>query len=180
MQKVQYEIIKNENVELKKIANYINSLEYDYITSRVIEISHYNVTHPQFLIGIGSNQGIKEGFAVVDSAGIIGRVSNIRSESANIIPITHSASKIPVVLIPSGIRAIAEGGSRNNKNLLQLHYIEGAETVPDNEIVITSHLESLIPFGINVGRVLNIESKPHVKIASDISRIGIVSIIKID
>ena len=80
--------LEEEIKELKKLTNINNTLvEYDYLNATVIERNR-EYWFNTITINKGKNDGITIDMAVIDSNGLLGRISNVRDNSSVVKLIT--------------------------------------------------------------------------------------------
>ncbi|MEH6772571.1 MAG: rod shape-determining protein MreC, partial [Cereibacter changlensis] len=61
------------------------------------------------LLNVGARDGIRDGWATMDGIGLVGRISGVGRNTARVILLTDSNSRIPVIVQPSGQRALLSG-----------------------------------------------------------------------
>ena len=61
------------------------------------------------LLNVGARDGIRDGWAAVDGIGLVGRISGVGKRTARVILLTDSNSRVPVVVQPSGQKALLSG-----------------------------------------------------------------------
>ena len=61
------------------------------------------------LLNVGARDGIIDGWATMDGLGLVGRISGVGEKTSRVILLTDSNSRVPVVVQPSGQRAILSG-----------------------------------------------------------------------
>lgn len=103
----------------------------------------------RIIINKGSNQGIREGDAVVDQTGLIGQISQVHPVSSEVTILVDSNSVIPVMVARTGVRSLAHGGSGS----IALRYFPTDADLQPNDLLVTSGLDSIYPAGIPVARV---------------------------
>lgn len=103
----------------------------------------------RIIINKGSNQGIREGDAVVDQTGLIGQISQVHPVSSEVTILVDSNSVIPVMVARTGVRSLAHGGSGG----IALRYFPTDADLQPNDLLVTSGLDSIYPAGIPVARV---------------------------
>lgn len=102
------------------------------------------------VIDAGGNDRIAKGQAIMDSAGLVGRVDGVATYASRVLLITDLNSRVPVRLERDRSPAIAAGTNRNALELI--HLPKGVEVVVGDRVV-TSGDGGLFPAGIPVGRV---------------------------
>ena len=147
----EFELLSIENKLLKNVLNYMSDLNQEYITTRVV-LENVNIEGKKYLVNIGKDHGINEGYAAVNENGLIGRVIEVGKNSSRVLLITDIASKIPAISLNSGIQCMVVGNHKNAYLLLK--YIPENVQLEDGENIITSGEGQVMPYGINIGKVV--------------------------
>ena len=136
----------NENNALKKLLNYTssNNQGQHYVTTRVIgHIS--SLTSAVVLINAGSAQGVMAGQAVINENGLIGKVTRVFQSSAEVMLITDSKFRMPIIMRDSGEHAIFSGSTLN------LSFTSKQPKVFEGEMAMTMGDDKVFPSYIPVG-----------------------------
>jgi len=173
-QVLRIDIIDRENFELKQLIKYINPHTFNYISAKVVSANFYNFGL-QMMLNVGIKNGISEGQAVINSAGIVGRVINVSSQSSKIMTWNNVNFKIPIVLLKSGIHCIANGAN-NNIYMKLVHLPENIRPI-EGEIAITSGEGGILPAGIRVGKIERTELEEEKFIVKPAANIDLFSIV---
>ncbi|MEM8743833.1 MAG: rod shape-determining protein MreC [Pseudomonadota bacterium] len=129
------------------------------------------------LINLGREQGIRNGYAVVDGDGFIGRVVHSGDTASRAILINDLNSRIPVVVGPAAVRAVLVG---DNTNKPRLEFLPNSAAVYDGDTVSTSGHGGLLPRGLQIG-VVSGASKPHrVRTHATLGELELVSVLFYD
>jgi rod shape-determining protein MreC len=104
----------------------------------------------------GKQDGVKKYQAVVSKDGLIGRVIETGRHSSRLLLVTDLNSRIPVVGMQSGEKALAIG---NNGDKMQLSYIRENSNLKPGEILVTSGDDGVLPYGLRVGVVESVGDK---------------------
>ncbi|MEZ5912316.1 MAG: rod shape-determining protein MreC [Paracoccaceae bacterium] len=102
------------------------------------------------LLNVGERDGIRDGWAVMDGLGLVGRISGVGQSTARVILLTDSNSRIPVTIQPSGQRAILSG---DNSAIPPLDFLEAADQVRPGDRVVSSGDGGVFPAGLLVGQI---------------------------
>lgn len=160
------ESMEAENIELKQEINklkeelnidYVLS-EYDYLNATVISrnsLYWYNT----LTIDKGKNNGLKDGMVVINSTGLIGKITNVSTFSADVKLITtnDTNNKISVTITNGNNKLTGLINSYNYEDgYLKVEGISNTEVVNIGDYVYTSGLGGVFPSGILIGRVENI------------------------
>ncbi len=164
VQLAQYEIIENElntlreeNERLKGLLNYTEITQnYTYVTARVIGKSQ-GVWFGEFTVNAGRNDGVMENQAVVNSKGLVGRVSSVSANTCKVTSIIDSTSDVSVMVERTRDYGFARGILNvDEKEKLELYYLpSGYDLVPGDNI-LTSGIGGIFPKGIAIGTVTEV------------------------
>ncbi len=157
-------ILYSENIRLKSLLNFLSQHDnWEYVTTRVTVTN----VHGNIFIAAGREHGVQNGQLVVNNSGLVGKVVDVDRFSARLLPLHNKNFRIPVMIVESGIKAIAVG---NNLDYLELLYLP--TTVQEGSLVVTS--ENDLP-EIYVGQVIQ---NNRIKSNINIKQIDFVSIVK--
>ena len=134
--------------ELKKLYGLQQKGIHNVIGAEVIS----NGKDPLFerlIIGKGSQDGLKVGDAVIDQSGLIGLLTQVHTQSAEIGLISGGQSIVPIAVSRTGERNLAYG----NGNGLDLRYFPTGSDLKPGDILLTSGLDGTYPAGIPVATV---------------------------
>ncbi len=102
------------------------------------------------LISAGSSDGVTRYQAVVDEAGVVGRVVQAGQWTSRVLLVTDLNSKIPVRVERTGDLAVAEG---QNASFLRLRFLPKDSSVREGDRILTSGHGGVFPPGLPVARV---------------------------
>ncbi len=148
----------------QQLAELLSQLGLEWIgdipttTARVVAGSPSNFSHTVD-INKGSDDGIQEGMAVVNGAGLVGRIVQVTSGRSTVQLITDPDFAVGVRLIPSGVTGTARGRGRGDDLLVDSNIQIGSDDVPEaGTALTTSGLElSAFPESIPVGKVREVK-----------------------
>lgn len=189
------ESLEAQNIELRQeIAKLKEELDmehvlsdYEYMNATVVSrnsLYWYNT----LTIDKGSRNGIKEGMVVINSTGLIGKVTNVSRGSSDVKLITtnDTNNKISVV-ISNGHEDLVGliNGYDYDSGYLEVEGISNTETVSVGDIVYTSGLGGVFPSGVLIGYVESITTDVYdlakiinVKPSAKFDNINYVTILK--
>lgn len=189
------ESIESENAELKKEIEELKSelniehvlSDYDYLNATVIS-RNATTWYNNLTIDKGSHNGITEGMVVINSTGVIGKITNVSTFSSDVKLITtkDTNNKISVTII-SGDNHLT--GLINNYDYktgyLEVEGISNTEKVSVGDLVYTSGLGGVFPSGILIGKVESITTDVYdlakiinVSPSADFDNINYVTVLK--
>ncbi|WP_120499396.1 rod shape-determining protein MreC [Roseovarius sp. EL26] len=131
----------------------LNNVQLDsrltYITGVVIADSG-SPFRQSVLINVGAKDGIVDGWAAMDGLGLVGRISGVGNNTARVILLTDTSSRIPVVIQPSGQRALLIG---DNTLAPLVEFIESPDQVRPGDRIMTSGDGEVFPTDLLVGQI---------------------------
>jgi rod shape-determining protein MreC len=128
------------------------------------------------LLNVGSRDGIMEGWATMDGIGLVGRISGVGERTSRVILLTDSNSQIPVVVQPSGQKALLSG---DNSTLPLLEFLEDADQVRPGDRVVTSGDGAMFPAGLLVGQVaMGSDKRLRVVLSADYQRLEFLRVLR--
>lgn len=148
----EYEIIKNENEQLKQALNLAKKYEqFKTVPGTIIsrDISNYSKT---LVINIGSDDGVKEKMTVIAEEGLVGYVVSTTNNTAKIQTITDSASATSCLASSTRDSMICKG-TIENKSTLSASNIDTNARIIQGDSVETSGLGGIYAKGIHVGKI---------------------------
>lgn len=103
----------------------------------------------------GERDGLRPGQPVVDEAGVVGQVTRVFAQSAELTLLTDKDQSIPVMLTRNGLRGVAYGGAA--PGTLELRFVPANADIIAGDVLVTSGLDGLYPGGLPVARVVSVE-----------------------
>lgn len=149
-----------QGAEVKKLLNLSSSglipAGRAPVTARVIARSP-TVWYSTVQIDHGSSSGIRLDDPVVTGDGLVGRIGELTSGTAQVILITDHTSSVAARVEPVGATGVIEPEVGNPKELV-LAFVEHGKTINETQPVVTAGfsmggLDSLFPPGIPIGEV---------------------------
>lgn len=128
------------------------------------------------LLNIGRRDGIMDGWATMDGIGLVGRISGVGKNTARVILLTDSNSRIPVTIQPSGQRALLVG---DNSSRPPVEFLENPEQVRPGDRVVTSGDGGVFPAGLLVGQVAkDTDRRLRVQLTADYERLDFLRVLR--
>lgn len=147
--------LKSENEQLRQILNFNKDSEHDYVMSKIVgkDINRSNT----FIINKGKNDGIALDYPVIAGHGvIIGKIIEVRNNISVVLLLTDNLSQLGITkqdLNKSIGLAQGEFGLSIKAELIPQD-IE----LNEDDIIISSGLEKIVPRGLIIGRISRITS----------------------
>jgi rod shape-determining protein MreC len=156
---------EGDNEEFRKLLGLVDDNpglgEYELVTARVIQRSP-TVWFSDVTIDKGSSAGIERNDTVVNGDGLVGRITDLTSGTAQVQLITDHDNAVSAQVLPSGPTGIVEPEVGDPEDLL-LDFIDNEETIQVNQTLATAGwsngaISSAYPPGIPIGRVSEAEA----------------------
>ncbi len=144
--------LERENAALRTLMEYRPGPLASYISARLVG----GLGSPfvrVLMLNAGARDGVKRGQAVLDSKGMVGRIVEVGKRSARVLLLTDLNSRIPIILEPSGDRAILAG---DNSDTLHLELLSPKASITVGMRTSTSGHGGKLPPGLPIGRVSRI------------------------
>ena len=166
------DFLELENIQLRKLIEEQVTSSSNLLSARVM-LDKQSLYLNSFIINIGSNKGVKKGFAVLDGDNFIGRIVDVNFFSSRVLLISDLNSKIPVLVEPLAYHAILSG---HGKSKPTLEYLPKKHNVQNGDKVYTSGKEGLFSPGIPIGEIIIEDNIIRIESFSDLSQITFVNI----
>ena len=128
------------------------------------------------LLNVGARDGIRDGWATMDGIGLVGRISGVGERTSRVILLTDSNSRIPVVVQPSGQKAILSG---DNSMVPPMDFVEHPDQIQPGDRVVTSGDGGVFPAGLLVGSVvLGSDNRLRVALKADYQRLEFLRVLR--
>ncbi|MEZ5126695.1 MAG: rod shape-determining protein MreC [Thermoleophilia bacterium] len=149
-----------ENKELRAVLNMRDGDIFPdgakFVSGRVVARST-TAWYSTVTIDVGKDDGVAVYDAVVNGSGLVGRVTSVTSDAAQVTLITDQQSFVDAVVLPDGAEGILAGSVTGD---LTLGYVDKSERVKVGEYVVTSGREgSIFVRGIPIGSVESVGSQ---------------------
>lgn len=177
--------MENQINEMKKILS-INNILSEYENINCVVISHDpGYWYDKITINKGSNDGIKEGMAVINNNGLLGKVVSTTGFNSVVQLLTsENINKISVKLENNDDYIYGLITNYNKED--NIYLVDGISTgIEVDSKVTTTGFGDIFPAGILVGKVVNSKSDNYdlartieIKPSVDFNNINIVSVLK--
>jgi rod shape-determining protein MreC len=145
--------------ELKALLRFeeLKTFPKDYRAVNTTVISFPGTTSQQVTIAAGANRGIRLNTPVVTADGLIGHVTVVGRDTAQVTLLTDSLSSVPAVDVTQGVSGIIRHGPRGT---FTLDRVSKEATVKKDDIIVTRgtvdrRYPDYYPYGIQIGTVLS-------------------------
>jgi len=160
---------------------------YTPVAARVIGRSP-TVWYSAITINKGTDDGVAVDQPVLTGSGLVGKISDTSADAARVTLLTDHTSGVSGQVVPNGANGLVKATVGNPSDLI-LDFVQKGRPVPKGSTVITSgwrssHLESLFPRGIPIGKVTQVDSnerelyqRVHLKPFADMHTLDIVEVL---
>jgi rod shape-determining protein MreC len=157
------------------------------VTGRVIGRSP-TVWFSTVTLDVGSNSDVAVDDPVITGDGLVGRVTDTTSGTAQVTLITDHRSAVSATVVPSGPSGVLKP-EVGDPQVLLLDFIENDRPVREGETVVTAgwtsgRLASVFPYGIPIGRVTEASvgeqetfTQVHVEPFADVRELDFVEVL---
>ena len=161
-----------ENKKLRKLINESNNSEE--VLSKVL-IDKESPYLKSIVLNKGSKENIKNGMAIMHGVYLVGQVIEVNYTNSRALLLSDLNSKIPVLLLPARIQAVASGTGKNYGTIEYTKKEYENKLYDKDRIVYTSGLAGIFKPGIPVGRISK-NSNNKVEFFSDFTQLEYVKI----
>jgi rod shape-determining protein MreC len=109
----------------------------------------------KLIIDKGLTQGVKAGQPVVDSAGIVGQVTNTAPFTSEVTLLTEKDQSVPVMLVRNGLRAIAVGSGKDGT--IDVPFMPVSADIQPGDMFVSSGIDGTYPPGLVVAQVTAVD-----------------------
>ena len=128
------------------------------------------------LVNVGARNGVIDGSAAVDGNGLVGRVVGIGQHTTRLLLLTDFSSRVPVMVQPSGVRAILAG---DGTSAPLMEFLENPDEVNPGDLVRTSGDGGVYPTDLPVGRLVALPGGAwRVALSADYDRLEFVRLLR--
>src|SRR6185436_17905409 len=149
--------LESENATLRGLNSALPEVIDKRLIGEVISVE-LSTLRQRLLINRGASSGVYRAQPVITGAGVLGQVYRIGPFSSEIILVSDAEHALPVQVLRSGVRTIALGTGR--ATALELPYVPQNYDVKVGDILVTSGLDKVFPFGLPVARVTRVDKDP--------------------
>ncbi len=162
----EMEVLVDENAALREALGWKAKEPRHVVAAEVWSQGGGLGTWPRLVLGVGSQQGIRAGDAVVVAEGLVGRVSStLSAHTCEVILLSDPACRVAVE-VPGVAKGIVQGAQGVDfgetpedvllylADPLKMRYVGKDQTLTPRDVVLTEGSGGLFPRGLVVGTVL--------------------------
>jgi len=167
--------LEQENARLLDLNKVRLDPKLTYVTGVVMTDSG-SPFRQSILLNVGERDGIIDGWPTMDGIGLVGRISGVGQNTARVILLTDTSSRIPVTIQPSGQKAILAGDNTLNP---PLEFLENADLIRPGDRVVTSGDGGVFPPDLLVGQVaLGVDRRLRTRLSADYGRLEFLRVLR--
>ena len=148
------ELLEAENQFLRKLVETRRQLGSRVAPASIL----YSARDPfnrRVILDRGSDQGVIAGQPVVDDLGVVGQVTRVAPDYAEVTLLTDRNQSIPAQVVRNGLRTVVFG---TGDGRLEMRYMSSNADVQVGDWIVTSGIDGIYPRGLKVGKVESLES----------------------
>lgn len=142
---------------LQQILAFREHYIYSTVTAQVIGTSGTDQSRVLY-IDKGTKDGLKPDMAVITPDGIVGKLKDVFSDTAQVLEISDQSSGAGVLLEATRLRGVLRGNALGQPQVINLL---PDERIKPGEKVVTSGGDEIFPRGLPVGEVDHVTSDPQ-------------------
>jgi rod shape-determining protein MreC len=147
---LQSQQVGAENERLRKLLGARERTGHGAIVGTVLYESRDRFSH-KIVLHVGTVDGVRAGNPVIDDVGVVGQVTRVFTNTAEVTLLTDKDQSIPIQIVRNGLRGIAFGGA--DPGTLDLRFMAANADVENGDVAVTSGLDGIYPAGLPVGKV---------------------------
>lgn len=158
----QTEELKTENERLKKLLDFKTNqapIIGFQVSGAVVIGRDPNNWFGIITINKGSNDGVRPNMTVINQQGLIGRVTSVGADTAEVLLITDPRSGVSALVQQNRVPGMVEGIAGFQGQVRMVHISLGA-SVEKGEAVVTSGVGSIYPKGVPIGWIQEVGREP--------------------
>ncbi|UXX84997.1 rod shape-determining protein MreC [Roseovarius pelagicus] len=167
--------LEQENARLLDLNNVRLDPRLTFVTG-VVSADSGSPFRQSVVLNVGARDGIVDGWAAMDGLGLVGRISGVGQNTARVLLLTDTSSRIPVIVQPSGQSALLMG---DNSAAPLIDFLEDSGQVRPGDRVITSGDGGVFPAGLLVGSIAEDPGgRRRLRLAADYERLEFLRVLR--
>lgn len=159
-----YEIATEENQWLREFLMYAGAEPKLSFVDAVAVGRESGDYVTSFTLNKGSLHGVAVGMAVIEENGLVGYVSEVGVSYCKITTVINDGTSAGVICPRSGASGTLEGDySYISTGLCKMICPDPDADISEGDVIYTSGVGSVYPYGISVGRVESVERDPYTR-----------------
>ncbi len=151
------ETVTAENIRLRELLKGAKRVDEAVMVTEIIGVDPDPFTH-EIIINRGASSGVYLGQPLLDANGVMGQITVVSRFTSRALLITDARHSIPVQVNRNGVRAVASGVGIFDK--LELQHVPISADIKKGDLLVSSGLGGVFPFGYPVALVASIGHDP--------------------
>jgi rod shape-determining protein MreC len=178
----ELQTLRAENGRLRSALSFLDRQAHDLVSAEIVATSPNNWKRT-VLINHGADAGLRKGMAVITPDGIVGRISEVRDYSAEVILISdkREGNYIGGVVARTRTMVIVSGGGVWGQCIVRPAVEDYFIDLKQNDLILTAENSDFFPRGLPIGRVVKVtRGSNHMAIQADLKpavKIGAMQIV---
>lgn len=148
------QLLRTENDRLRGLLNARARYAGEEVLAEVLYLGRDPFSQKLY-VNKGAGSNVKAGQAVIDAAGVIGQVTRVFPDVAEVTLLTEKDHTIPVKVERSGVRTLLVGAGTGH--LPELRFMTASADIQSGDVLVTSGLDGTYPPGLAVAAVAAVE-----------------------
>lgn len=150
----QLQALQQENRRLRALLDATAGRDFEFRFAEMVQVNLDPFSH-KVIIDRGANDGVFTGQAVLDGAGVMGQVEDVRLHMSDVLLISDPDHALPVQLARTGLRTVAYGTGETS--WLSLPNVPLQADIRPGDLLVTSGLGDRFPAGFPVAEVESVD-----------------------
>ena len=146
--------LQAENDYLRKLADIKAHTATPSVLAEILYEGQDRFFH-KLVINKGSQQNVQAGQPVVDTIGVVGQVTRVFPNTAEVTLLTDKDQSLSVQVLRNGLRGVVFGSAQ--AGTLDLRFMASNADILNGDQLVTSGLDGVYPAGLPVARVIRVE-----------------------
>jgi rod shape-determining protein MreC len=183
---IGFDALRLENKRLRNALQFMSGEPHELISAEIISVNPSN-WNCSIVINKGRKDGIKKNMAVLSPEGVVGRIGEVRTRTAEVILITdpRQGNYIGGIVQRTRDMVFVIGGDHRGECTVQPAIENYFSDLRKGDLVVTSETSEIFPRGLPIGRVAyfiqrinNMVTKAYLKPVVKLGKLEIVYVIK--
>ena len=149
-----YETLQQENARLRALLEVAQRFHGAATAAEVLYTGRDPFSQKLF-VDKGEGAGVQAGQAVIDDVGVVGQVTRVFPDMAEVTLVTDKDYAVPVRVERSGVRSVLYGGGTGR--LPELRFLSPNSEIHAGDRLVTSGMDGTYPAGLAVAQVVSVE-----------------------
>ena len=166
--------LEQQNARLRELLNAQVDVTELTVSAQVLADTNSQFRH-SVLISVGTENGVADGWPVLDNEGLVGRIAGVGRKSARVVLLPDLSSRIPIKIEGTGARGVVVG---DGTLAPYLNFVSAGGANPGSR-VMTSGDGGVFPSDLLVGEVIvGSDQRERVRLSADIQNLEYVSVLR--